>query len=98
MLRPSGSVEATHDKIIDSVEKLSGKGGYADMFLIHSPHSGSDSRKAMWQALEKAHADGRVKAIGVSNFGIAHIDEMKKYATIWPPHVNQIEVSLFETC
>jgi diketogulonate reductase-like aldo/keto reductase len=29
----------------------------------------------------------------VSNFGVAQIEEMKAYATVWPPHVNQIEVS-----
>jgi diketogulonate reductase-like aldo/keto reductase len=36
-----------------------------------------------------------VKSIGVSNFGIGHIEEMRGYAKSWPPAVNQIEVCTF---
>lgn len=46
----------------------------------------------MYQALERAHASGHCKAIGVSNFGIGHIEELKTFAKIWPPQVNQIEL------
>ena len=46
----------------------------------------------MWLALEKLHQQGKAKSIGVSNFGIGHIKEMKEYATVWPPHANQIEL------
>ena len=68
-----------------------------DLFLIHTPGGGSKARKEMWQALEKLESEGRARAIGVSNFGVGHIEEMRDYARIWPPHVNQIEVrhSLF---
>ena len=37
--------------------------------------------------------EGKAKSIGVGNFGVQHIEEMKEYAKVWPPHVNQIEVS-----
>ena len=47
----------------------------------------------MWQALESLYEEGRVKSIGVSNFGVGHIEELKGLAKVWPPHVNQIEVS-----
>jgi len=43
-------------------------------------------------ALEKLYEIGKASSIGVSNWGIGHIEEMKEYAKIWPPHVNQIEV------
>ncbi|KAK5012522.1 hypothetical protein LTR60_004336 [Cryomyces antarcticus] len=46
----------------------------------------------MWKALERAVDDGKVRAIGVSNYGKGHIEEMKEYAKIWPPAVNQIEL------
>ena len=85
----------TYLSIIGSLKHITvGEKGYADLFLIHSPHRGPQARKTMWKALEKAHAEGRVKAIGVSNFGVSHIEELKEYAKIWPPHVNQIEVRL----
>lgn len=78
---------------INASADLDGSKSYVDLFLIHSPHSGSSARKTMWQALERAHKEGRCKAIGVSNFSKSHIEEMKSYASVWPPMVNQIEVS-----
>lgn len=91
ILSAGTDAEETYQKIIESVEKID-KGGYVDLFLIHSPSSGTAGRKLMWQALERAHTEGRLKAIGVSNFGAQHIEEMKSYAKVWPPHVNQIEL------
>jgi diketogulonate reductase-like aldo/keto reductase len=52
------------------------------------------SRKDIYQALEKLLEDGKTKAIGVSNWGIASIEELKSFAKVYPPHVNQIEVCL----
>ena len=101
MLAPARSVDQpdvpdeheTYLRIIDSLKNFAvGEKGYADLFLIHSPHSGPQGRKILWKALEKAFKEGRVNAIGVSNFGTSHIDELKEYAEVWPPHVNQIEV------
>ena len=46
----------------------------------------------MWLALERLLEAGKARSIGVSNYGVGHIEEMKEYAKIWPPHVNQIEV------
>lgn len=97
ILSPAGDEEATYEKILDSVRKIGGEGdgGYVDLFLIHSSSSGSQGRKMLWVALERALREGKVRAIGVSNFGIKHIEEMKTYARVWPPHVNQIEVFSF---
>ncbi|KAH0846464.1 putative oxidoreductase [Fonsecaea pedrosoi] len=92
ILSAAGSVEKSYKKCLESVEKIDpGRDGYVDLFLIHSPNAGSSKRKEMWQALEKLYEKGRAKSIGVSNFGVGHIEEMKEYAKIWPPHVNQIE-------
>lgn len=92
ILSPAGSVEATYAKLLESVEKVGGPGGYVDLFLIHSTSSGPAGRKQLWQALERLHEEGKAKSIGVSNYGVQHIEEMKAYAKVWPPHVNQIEV------
>lgn len=94
ILSAGGSVEKSYQKCLDSVEKIGGSGGYVDLFLIHSPNAGSKARKEMWLALEKLYEEGKAKSIGVSNFGVGHIAEMKGYAKVWPPHVNQIEVSV----
>ncbi|KAL4903951.1 hypothetical protein BDW74DRAFT_179532 [Aspergillus multicolor] len=92
ILAPAGSPEETYKKIVDSVDKIGGKDGYVDLFLIHSSSSGSSGRKELWQALERLLDEGRTKAIGVSNFGVKHIEELKEVAKVWPPHVNQIEL------
>lgn len=85
--------QSTYEKIVDSVKKIDARnGGYVDLFLIHSPNPGFEARKRMWQALEQAHKEGLCRAIGVSNFGINHIAQMKEYSTIWPPHANQVEL------
>ena len=87
-------MDATYERIADSVKKLGGDSGYVDLFLIHTASGGSDGRKTMWLALERALKEGKCKAIGVSNWGVRHVDEMKGYAKVWPPAVNQIEVGL----
>ncbi|KAI1034193.1 hypothetical protein LB503_012481 [Fusarium chuoi] len=92
ILEAVGSVDASYAKCIDSIEKLDPESGYVDLFLIHSPNSGAAKRKEMWQALERLYEEGKAKSIGVSNFGIKHIEELKQFAKVWPPHVNQIEL------
>lgn len=92
IMSAGGSAEKTYKKCLDSVHKIDGENGYVDLFLIHTPSGGSAAVKEMYQALEKLESEGKAKSIGVSNFGIGHIEEMKGYARIWPPHVNQIEV------
>lgn len=97
ILSSGGSVEKSLAKLRESVSKIDkgedGRKGYVDLFLIHSPSGGPEARKEMWQALEQLLEEGGAKSIGVSNFGVGHIEELKEYAKIWPPHVNQIEVS-----
>lgn len=92
ILSAGTDAESTYKSIADSVERLGGKGGYADLFLIHSASGGSKARKLMWQALERAFEEGKVRAIGVSNWGVQHFEETKEYAKVWPPHVLQIEL------
>lgn len=85
-------VDSTVQMLLDSVKKIDGAHGYVDLFLIHSPNAGAQARKNMWQALEQAQKMGKIRDIGVSNFGIGHIEELKSFAKVWPPVVNQIEL------
>lgn len=93
ILNPEDSAEATYKSVIGSVTNVDGSDGYLDLMLIHNavPHT-KDGRKMMWQAMEKAKNEGKLRDIGVSNFGIGHLEEMKSYAEVWPPVVNQIEL------
>ena len=61
---------------------------YIDLYLIHWP--GSDKRRDSWTALEEIYASGRAKAIGVSNYTVAHLEEIVDEFKITPA-VNQIE-------
>lgn len=97
IISAAGSVDKTYDKLVESVDKIDGKDGYVDLFLIHTASGGSKNRKEMYLALEKLLENGKTKSIGVSNWGIGHIEELKSFAKVYPPHVNQIEVCL-HTC
>jgi diketogulonate reductase-like aldo/keto reductase len=94
ILSPGGSVDKSYAQCAESVKLLDADTGYVDLFLVHSPNGGAAARKEMWQALERLYKEGKAKSIGVSNFGIKHIEELKEYAEVWPPHANQIEVSV----
>jgi methylglyoxal/glyoxal reductase len=61
---------------------------YLDLYLIHWPVEGK--YKDAWRALETLYKKGRVKAIGVSNFQIHHLEDLMKEAEI-KPMVNQVE-------
>lgn len=63
-----------------------------DLFLLHWPVPGL--RRESWRALERLRAEGRARAIGVSNFMVRHLEELLAHAHE-PPSVNQIEVSPF---
>ncbi|MER2088756.1 MAG: aldo/keto reductase [Sporosarcina sp.] len=61
---------------------------YLDLYLIHWPVAGK--YKEAWRALETLYKEGRVKAIGVSNFQIHHLKDLMKDAEI-NPMLNQVE-------
>jgi diketogulonate reductase-like aldo/keto reductase len=62
-----------------------------DLYLIHWPLPGRDTYVDTWRALEKLYADGRVRAIGVSNFQIEHLRRLLDETEIVPA-VNQVEL------
>ncbi|KAF4309607.1 Aldo/keto reductase [Botryosphaeria dothidea] len=93
VLTASSDVPTTYQRIVESVKKIDDRpNGYVDLFLIHNASTSEEGNKIMWQALEQAKAEGKVKEIGVSNAGKKHIEALKEYATSWPPAVNQIEL------
>jgi len=59
-----------------------------DLYLVHWPIK--ESFKDTWKALEKLYGDGKVRAIGVSNFLIHHIQELLRDFDVVPA-VDQVE-------
>jgi len=65
---------------------------YVDLYLIHWPVE--KLRRDSWRALERVHADGRARAIGVSNYMMPHLEELLSQSEM-VPDINQIELSPF---
>ena len=61
---------------------------YLDLYLIHWPVVGK--YKETWHAMENLHKDGKIRAIGVSNFLVHHLQDLMSYASVVPA-VNQVE-------
>nr|VWO95509.1 Alcohol dehydrogenase 1 [Ganoderma boninense] len=65
--------------------------GYIDFMLIHGAKSDKDTRLATWKALVEAKAAGKVRSIGVSNYGVKHLEEIRQPG-LELPDINQIEL------
>lgn len=62
--------------------------------LIHAPYGGKEARLGSWDALVEAQKEGKAKAIGVSNYGIHHLEELEEY--IQAGGGGQIDVGQYE--
>ncbi len=89
-----------YDSCVSSVRKSlqNLRTDYLDLYLIHWPGAGgikvddpsnATRRLQSWKALEHCYQMGLVRAIGVSNYCIHHLQEMEAYAEI-NPHVLQV--------
>jgi diketogulonate reductase-like aldo/keto reductase len=95
ILRPVGGSENVDETYAAAKAGVQRTGlDYVDLFLIHTPDSGPKGRRTLWKALERLQKEGLTKTIGVSNYGVHHLQEMKEYANVYPPAVNQIEVCI----
>lgn len=63
---------------------------YLDLYLIHWPMPAIGKYKETWKALEKLYKDGRIRAIGVSNFHVTHLQDLIADCEV-VPMVNQVE-------
>lgn len=64
---------------------------YIDLYLIHWPCENDQLYIETYKALEKLYEEGKVKAIGVCNFKVHHLETLMRETNI-VPQVNQIEV------
>lgn len=93
------NTERGYKKTLAAFEKSMKKLGldYLDLYLIHWPANAKQFKdkaeelnNETWQAFEDLYKAGNIKAIGVSNFFVHHLEALLKNAEI-PPMVNQIE-------
>jgi len=86
--QPPMSYSETLNSIETSLEKL--QVDYLDLFLIHAPFCQND-RVDQWAAMLEIKKLGKAKSIGVCNYNISHIEEIKS-AGLPLPEANQIEI------
>jgi 2,5-diketo-D-gluconate reductase A len=81
--------DATLAAFDTSLEKLGLD--HVDLYLIHWPTPARDRYLDTWRAFEKLLADGRTRAIGVSNFQVPHLQRLLEHTGITPV-INQVEL------
>lgn len=64
---------------------------YLDLYLIHQPFN---DYYGAWRAMEELYREGKIRAIGVSNFDMGRIADLIAFNDI-PPAVDQIECNIF---
>eukprot|EP00898_Chlorokybus_atmophyticus_P008948 jgi/Chlat1/9054/Chrsp94S08355 len=84
--------QSTKGALERSLQKLGSD--YVDLYLLHAPVRGK--RLDSWRALTELQKQGKTRSIGVSNFGIHHLQELMASSNVLPA-VNQIEVSPYNT-
>jgi diketogulonate reductase-like aldo/keto reductase len=65
---------------------------YVDLLLIHFPVT--ELRRPAGERMEELYKAGRTKAIGVSNYTIAHLEELLRECSV-KPAVNQVELHVY---
>lgn len=91
--------ENTYDKVMASFEKTMENLGldYLDLYLVHWPASDAfdpdwkETNRQVWRAMINIYRSGQVKAIGVSNFLVRHLETILEMEVL--PMVDQIEIN-----
>ncbi|KAG7089970.1 hypothetical protein E1B28_011595 [Marasmius oreades] len=87
-----------YDAVKQSIEKsleLCGL-GYIDLYLIHGPIGGPKARLDSWRAICDYHKLGKLKSIGISTYGVRHMEELIE-SGLPLPVVHQIDLHPFQT-
>ena len=75
-LRGYDATAAAIDDVLGANPEL---GGYVDLYLIHAPYGSRDDRLGQWRAMVAAQRAGKIRSLGVSNYGVHHLDELRAW-------------------
>ncbi|KIJ23623.1 hypothetical protein M422DRAFT_77224 [Sphaerobolus stellatus SS14] len=92
ILSSDGGYESTIAAVDQSLDKF--KFEYIDLYLIHEPLAGKEKRLQTYRALLECQKAGKIRTVGVSNFAVKHLEELKEAGMI-KPAVNQLELHPF---
>ncbi len=84
----------SYDKAKDSVQRSLDRLGldYVDLLLLHQPYN---DVYGAWRAMEELQEEGKVRAIGISNFAVDRAVDLAEFNKV-TPQVNQIEINPFQ--
>ncbi|KAI1877864.1 uncharacterized protein JN550_000046 [Neoarthrinium moseri] len=77
-VRTKGMSYESAKATVDETLRLTGL-GHIDLMLLHAPYGGSAARKGAWKGLVEAVEAGKVRSIGVSNYGVHHLQELSRH-------------------
>lgn len=87
-----------YDKVRESIRrsvKLSGL-EYVDLYLVHGPIGGAEMRKQSWRAVcDAKKEEGTLRSIGITTFGVRHLEEILSIEGVEVPVVHQIDLHPF---
>jgi 2,5-diketo-D-gluconate reductase A len=91
-----GDAHKTYEQVLESGRLSAQKLGVKciDLYLIHLPLGNCASRLEQWRAMLTLQATGVVRLVGVSNYNVSHLEEIRE-AGMAPPVVNQLELHPF---
>jgi diketogulonate reductase-like aldo/keto reductase len=79
-------IQGSYDRIKDHI-------GDIDLLLVHAPLPDKETRLAVYEALQGAYEKGYTKSIGISNYGVRHVEELFSWDKFKvKPVVNQLEL------
>ena len=93
--KTTAAIDAALDKLsgYSKEDQTTRNLGYIDLVLIHSPMTNKGRRLGTWKALQEAVKAGKIKSIGVSNYGIPHLEELLNWdGLVIKPAADQIEL------
>lgn len=68
---------------------------YVDIYMLHSPGKTKEARQQAWSQLEGLYHEGKIRALGVSNFHVFHLKELLGFAKVRPVYI-QNKYSIYQ--
>lgn len=86
-------INSSYEKVKQSIKRSINDCGldYFDLYLMHGPIGGKKARQESWKAISDAQKEGLVRSIGISNFGIQHMQDILEMSNEYSrPVVHQV--------